>query len=123
MKKLFRRMALQHLIPQYLIFDGLGFGWAFYFIWQHQVILAVGSVIVFPLIGTLLVLKKDVEAYADTPCGRFALSHLGLWSIIFHIPGFAVLVYGFWIHSGFYMLLAISLILLGHLRDKNTKIH
>ena len=121
MKKLFRRIALQHLIPQYLIFDTLGFGWAFYFIWQHQIILAVGSVIILPLIGSLLVRKKDEEAYANTPGGRFALSHLGLWSIIFHIPGYAVLVYGFWIHSGFYILLAVSLILLGHLRDKTTE--
>ena len=99
MKKLFRRIALQHIVPQYMIFDGLGFGWAFYFIWQHQLILAVGSVIILPLIGTLLVLKKDVEVYADTPWGRFALSHLGLWSIIFHIPGYIILVYSFWIHS------------------------
>jgi len=121
MKRLFRKIALQHLIPQYMIFDGLGFMWALYFVWQHQVILAVGFVIVLPLIGTLLVWKIDEEAYAETPWGRFALSHLSLWSIVFHIPGYAVLVYSFWIHSGLYMLLAISLILLGHLRDKEYK--
>jgi len=123
MKKLFRKIALQHLIPQYLIFDGLGFVWALYFVWLHQVILAVVSLTVFWTIAQLLVLKKDEEAYANTPLGRFALSHLAPWSAIFHILGYAVLVYSFWIHSGFYILLAISLILLGHLRDKNTKIH
>ena len=118
MRKLFRKIALQHAIPEYLIFDGLGFGWAFYFIWQHQIILAVGFVIVLPLIGTLLVRKKDEEVYAGTPFGRFLLSHGAPWSIVFHILGYAVLIYGFWIHSGFYILLAISLIALGHLRDK-----
>ena len=84
MKKLFRKIALQHLIPQYLIFDVLGFVWALYFVWLHQVILAVVSLTVLWTIGTLLVLKKDEEAYADTPCGRFVLSHLAPWSAIFH---------------------------------------
>ena len=121
MKKILRKIALQHLIPQYLIFDSLGFVWALYFVWQHQVILAVVSLAVFWTIGTLLVWKIDEEAYAETPWGRFALSHLGLWSIIFHIPGYAVLVYGFWVHSGFYIVLAISLILLGHLKDDYGK--
>ena len=121
MKKLFSKIALQHAIPQYLIFDGLGFVWAFYFIWQHQLILALVSVIVLPLIGTLLVLKKNEEAYANTPLGRFALSHLAPWSFVFHFLGYAVLVYSFWVHSGFYILLAGSFILLGHLYDKTTK--
>lgn len=118
MKKLFRKIALQHTIPQYLIFDTLGFGWAFYFVWQHQLSLALSSVIVLPLIGTLLVLKKNEEAYADTPFGRFMLTHLTPWSIVSHFLGYTILVYSFWIHSGFYVLLAVSLILLGHLRDK-----
>ena len=120
MKKLFRKIALQHAIPQYLIFDGLGSVWALYFVWQHQVILALVSLVVLGSIAQLLVLKKNEEAYAKTPLGRFALSHLASWSIIFHIPGYAVLIYSFWIHSGFFILLAISLILLGHLQDKNT---
>jgi len=121
MKKLFRKMLLQHAIPQYLIFDGLGFVWALYFVWQNQVILAVGSVIVGSLIGTLLVRKIDEEEYAESPLGRFALGHLAPWSAVFHILGYAILVYSFWIHSGFYILLATSLILLGHLKDKTTR--
>jgi len=121
MKKILRKIALQHLIPQYLIFDGLGFGWAFYFVWQHQVILALASVIVLPLIGTFLVRKENKEAYAKTMLGKFALSHLAPWSIIFHVLGYAVLIYSLWIHSGFYIFLAISFILLGHLRDKTTR--
>ena len=120
MKKLFRKIALQHAIPQYLIFDGLGFVWALYFVWQHQLISALASVIVLTSIATLLVLKKNEEAYAKTPLGRYALSHLAPWSVVFHILGYAVLVYSFWVHSGFFILLAISLILLGHLRDKTT---
>ena len=122
MKKLFRKIALQHAIPEYGIFDGLATLWASYFVWQHQVILAVGSVIVFPLIGTLLVSKKNEETYAKTLLGRFALSHLAPWSTVFHILGYSVLVYSFWIHSGFYIFLAISLILLGHLRDKPARV-
>ena len=118
MKKLFRKITLQHAILEYGIFDLLASMWLAYFIWQHQVVLAVASVIVFPLIGTFLVRKKNEEAYAKTLLGRFALSHLAPWSAVFHIFGYAVLIYGFWIHSGFYILLAISLILLGHLRDK-----
>ncbi len=99
MKRLFRRIALQHTIPEYLIFDGLGFGWAGYFVWQHQLIWALASVIVLPLIGTLLVLKKDEEEYAETPLGRFALSHLAPWSVVFHILGYAVLIYSLWMHK------------------------
>jgi len=122
MKRLFRKIALQHAIPQYLIFDGLGGVWALYFVWQHQVIFALASVIVLTLIGTLLVRKTNEEAYADTPLGRLMLNHFTLWSIIFHIFGYTLLIYAFWIHSGFYILLAGSLILLGHLRDENTKL-
>ena len=120
MQKLFRKVALQHTIPQYLIFDGLGSVWALYFVWQHQVILALVSLVVLGSVAQLLVLKKNEEAYADTPLGRFALSHLAPWSITFHILGYAVLIYSFWIHSGFYILLASSLILLGHLRDEDV---
>ena len=126
MKRLFRKIALQHAIPQYLIFDGLGFIWALYFVWQHQIILALFSLIGFWSLASLVVRKKNEEAYADTPLGRFMLSHFAplqrAWSIFFHILGYAVLVYGFWIHSGFYILLAGSLILLGHLRDKSVRI-
>jgi len=122
MKKLFRKVALKHAIPKYFIFEGLGFVWALYFVWQHQVILALASLMVLWLIAQLLVLKKDEEAYADTLLGRFMLSHFapfqGAWSIFFHLLGYAVLIYAFWMHSGFYILLAGSLILLGHLRDK-----
>jgi len=121
MKRLFRKIVLQHTILQYLIFDGLGFVWSLYFIWQHQVLLALASLIALWTIGTLLVQKKDEEAYADTPLGRLMLTHLSLWSGVFHILGYAVLVYGFWIHSGFYILLASSFILLGHLRDKTAR--
>jgi len=122
MKKLFRKMLLQHAFPQYLIVSGLGSVWAIYFVWQHQIILALVSTIVFShIVPTLLVLKKNEEAYADTFLGRFALSHLGLWSGVFHILGYSVLVYGFWLHSGFYILVAGSLILLGHLRDKTLR--
>ena len=121
MKKLFRKILLQHAIPQYLIFDGLGSVWALYFVWQHQVILALVSLVVLGSVAQLLVLKKNEEAYADTFLGRLMLSHLAPWSIVFHTLGYAVFGYGFWIHSGFYILLAGSLILLGHFRDKTLR--
>ncbi|MCH8049619.1 hypothetical protein IH979_02815 [Patescibacteria group bacterium] len=123
MKRLFRKIALQHTIPQYLIFDGLGFIWASYFVWQHQLILALVVLIVSWLLASFVVRKKNEEAYAKTPFGRLMLSHLAPWSLAFHIPGYIVLIYSFWVHSGFYILLAISLILLGHLRNKTKRTH
>jgi len=118
MKRLFRKIVLQHTILRYLVFDGLGFIWFLYFLWLNEVLAALVSLVVFWTIASMLVSHIDEEKNAATSAGKFALGHLAPWSAVWHALGYAVGIYGVWIHSGFYILVGFSLILLGHLLDK-----
>jgi uncharacterized membrane protein YesL len=66
-------------------------------------------------LGLVVTMGMNEEQLAQTTLGRILLLHLHPLNLLLQVGGFSVLLYGFWVHSGLYIIFAISLILLGHM--------
>jgi hypothetical protein len=59
--------------------------------------------------------KTDEEQLAQTTFGKLLLLHLHPANVIVQAIGFGILLCSAWIHSGMYIALGVSMILLGHM--------
>jgi hypothetical protein len=111
----FERTMVRQGHPRRIIVGIIGFSWVLYFLWTHNwpwaTAVAIGGVV----LGRVVTIGMHEEQLAQTTLGRILLLHLHPVNILLQISGFAVLLYAFWIHSSLYILVAVSLILLGHM--------
>ena len=103
----------QHAHPVTSIFHVMGFMWAIYLLWQGNWILALIFVMVLPAIGGIYgILDERGKKIPLTPFRKVMIGHARPLSILFQIPGYALLIYGLLNHSTIYILLSISSFLL-----------
>ncbi len=106
-----------HAHPTKLVLESIGLLWSLYFIWIHQIPLAIIFGLGIPLLGSILVWNTNTKKLAKTILGKLFLSHAKPFSLTFHILGYMVGVYGLWSHSLILIIVSVSLILFGHLKD------
>lgn len=100
--------------PKHIIVAAVGGMWGLYFLWFHNWIWALATVLVSAVLGRILTRGMKEESLAQTTLGGIMLLHLHPLNLLVQVAGFALLVYGVWIHSTIYIMAAASLILLGH---------
>ena len=101
--------------PKRIIVGIVGFLWFVYFLWQHDWTWALAVAVLSVVMGRLLTSGTKDESLAPTLLGKIMLLHLHPMNLSVQIAGFAVLLYGIWFHSTIYIMLATSIVLLGHM--------
>lgn len=110
-----KRMIIRRGHPKYMIMDIVGFLWFVYFLWQHNWMWALAVVVWSGILGGLSTAKTNERTLAQTLLGKIMLLHLHPVNLTVQLAGFVVLFYGIWIHSIVYLMIAVSLVFLGHM--------
>ena|ERR1700674_79285 len=110
-----QRAIVRHGHPRRIIVGVVSLIWVLYFLWVHNWTWAAVALAVGLALGRLVTLGMQEEQLAQTTLGKILLLHLHPMNVLLQSIGFAVLLCSFWIHSAMYMLLAISVILIGHM--------
>jgi hypothetical protein len=111
----FERSVVRSGHPRRIIVGVISLMWVLYSLWSHIWVWAVVALVVGVAFGLLVTAGMNVDELAQTMLGRILLLHLHPINVALQTFGFAVLLYSFWMHSAVLMLLAISVILLGHM--------
>lgn len=109
MKTTIRRYILSHTHPAKFVAEILGLAWGSYFLWQHHWPTAlIGSMALF-LISTVALWGEDMEYVASSALGRFSLAYATVPGFILYNLSALPLVYGLWVHSVFFIVIAAIL--------------
>jgi hypothetical protein len=111
----FERSVVRSGHPRRIIIGAITLMWVLYSLWIHVWAWAVVALIVGVAFGLLATAGMNVEELGQTILGKILLLHLHPVNVALQACGFAVLLYAFWVHSAVLMLLAISVILVGHM--------
>jgi hypothetical protein len=109
------RMVIRRGHPKHIIVGIVGFLWFVYFLWQHDWTWALAVAVLSVVMGRLLTSGTKDESLAPTLLGKIMLLHLHPMNLSVQMAGFAVLFYGIWFHSTIYIMVATSIVLLGHM--------
>lgn len=101
--------------PSGIILRVVGAVWGLYFLWIHNWIWTVATIFICELGGLLLSPRMDEEGLSRTTLGKITLLHLHPVNLLMQLAGGGFLIYGVWTHSMIYIMVAASMILLGHL--------
>ena len=111
----FERSVVRSGHPRRIIVGVITLMWVLYSLWFHFWAWAVVALIVGLAFGVLATAGMNVEELGQTILGKILLLHLHPVNVALQTFGFAVLLYSFWVHSAVSMLLAISVIMVGHM--------
>lgn len=100
--------------PRQIILHMVGGIWTVYFLWQHEWMWALGCFAVSELISETLSTQTGAETLAQTTLGKLMLLHANPMNFLIQSLGGVLLVYCIWMHSLTGIMIASSLILLGH---------
>lgn len=109
------RMVIRRGHPKHIIVGIVGFLWFAYFLWQHDWKWALSTAVLSAVVGRLATSGTKDETLASTLLGRIMLLHLHPMNFSVQIAGFALLFYGIWFHSTVYIMVATSIVMLGHM--------
>lgn len=108
------KTVLRRVHPKSILLDVVGITWFTYFLWNHEVVLAIATVITSRALAFLAVAKPNYSALAQTVWGKLGLLHLHPANLLVQTAGAAITVAGLWTHSTLAILAGISVIVLGH---------
>ena len=100
--------------PRQIILHLVGGIWTVYFLWQHNWMWALGCFALSELTSEMLSTETGAEMLSQTTLGKILLLHANPLNFFVQAIGGALLVYTLWLHSLPGIMIAISLILLGH---------
>lgn len=109
------RIVIRRGHPKHIIVGIVGFLWFVYFLWQHDWKWALSTAVLSAVVGRLATSGTKDETLASTLLGRIMLLHLHPMNFSVQIAGFALLFYGIWFHSTVYIMVATSIVMLGHM--------
>ena len=109
------RIIVRNGHPRRIILGLITLMWALYFLWFHNWLGAGLALIIGVPLSRVAAWGMHEEDLAQTTFGKILLLHLHPVNLIVQSMGFAVLFCSVWIHSGRYIALGVSLILLGHM--------
>ena len=111
----FKRYFIKRFHPRSIFVDVAASIWFTYFFWYHDWKSAIAVIVIARILGVLLTMKVDSEAFAETYLGKLALLHLNVANMVTQLLGVVVALYGLWQHSAEYILAGVSVIFLGHI--------
>jgi hypothetical protein len=112
---LLERAAVRHGHPRHIIVAYLSFAWLIYFLWVHNWLAGSIAVCAGIILGRILTLNVQEEVLGGTTLGKIMLLHLHPLNLSLQLAGLATLVYGVWFHSGMWIMLAMTVIMIGHM--------
>lgn len=101
--------------PRRIIVQTVGWLWAGYFLWLHNWIWAVGALLLSMIVGIIVAPVGSPDNLAQTTIGKLALLHLHPANVSVQSIGLLLMIYGLWMHAEVMLMLAFSVIMLGHL--------
>ncbi len=101
--------------PKDIIVAVVGAIWGFYFLWIHNRIGALATVLLSAVVARILTHGMREENLAATTLGKIMLLHLHPMNLVVQIAGFGVLLYSIWTHSAILIMAGVSIIQFGHL--------
>jgi hypothetical protein len=101
--------------PKNVIVAVVGAIWGLYFLWIHDWIWALATVVLSAAVARFLTYGIREENLAQTTLGKIMLLHLHPMNLIVQTAGFGLLIYSIWTHSAILVMAAVSIILFGHL--------
>lgn len=108
------RMIVRRGHPKHIIVGSVAFLWVVYFLWQHNWIWAAAVCCIERGSGQAVHVWDKEEPLARTLLGKIMLLHLHAVNLTLQMAGFALLLYGVWVHSTLYIIAATSMVFLGH---------
>ena len=109
------RMIVRRGHSKHIIVGIVALLWVVYFLWQHNWIWAAAVVVFSTVLGRLSTSGTKEETLAQTLLGKIMLLHLHPVNLTLQMAGFALLLYGIWMHSTPYIMAATSMVFLGHM--------
>lgn len=109
------RAAVRHGHPRHLIVAYLSFAWLIYFLWMHNWVAGLAAVAIGVILGRVFTWNVREESLAHTTLGKIMLLHLHPMNLPVQLLGFVPLIYGLWFHSGMWILVAMTVIMFGHM--------
>jgi hypothetical protein len=109
------RIIMRNGHPRRIIVGVITLIWMLYFLWFHNWMGTAVALIVGVPLSRIATPGMHEEQLAQTTFGKILLLHLHPANVILQSMGFAVLLCSVWIHSGLYITLGVSVILLGHM--------
>jgi hypothetical protein len=110
----FERLILKRFHPISLFFDAVGIIWVTYFLWLNIWQSALAVIVIERIIASIIVWQVDPKAMASTTLGKLGLLHLHPINLGIQLIGTIVTVWAIWTHTTIFILLGLSVILLGH---------
>ena len=105
----FEKLILRRFHPISLLFETSGLIWVTYFLWQNNWQYALGAILATRLLSSSIVWRIDLQAL-----GRLGLLHLNPFNMGIQIVGTLLTIWALWDHSKVFILLGVSIIILGH---------
>jgi len=113
-----QRMVLLHAHPANFVLHLLGLMWGSFFIWNHRLWYALLCLIGLSFLGYILAWRDrsylQVTSSSLNLFQKLLLYHYEIPNLILHLLGFGLFFYGTWIHRAWVILMAFSLLLIGH---------
>lgn len=100
--------------PRQIILHLVGGIWTVYFLWQHEWLWALGCFALAELSSELLATETGAEMLSQTTLGKLMLFHANPVNFWVQAAGGVLFAYSIWMHSLTGIMVAASLILLGH---------
>ncbi len=110
-----QRYVLYQFHPRSLFIDSVGLIWFVYWLWHHDWVLALCTLVAARLIAYLSVANINLNLFAETILGRIARLHLNPFNFVNQVIGSVVLLISIWQHSIEGILIGFSIILIGHI--------
>ncbi len=114
----FREKQLYHQIHPAKLFTDWSTGFiALYFLWQHNLVVALIIMFVPAIAVSLLMVRYlDLEKYKQSPFGRYVRVYMTRFIEIVRLAGYLVMALGAWYHVFWLIPLGVGIALLGWLR-------
>jgi hypothetical protein len=117
--KLKEKYLYHQIHPLKLLTDNAaGFG-SLYFLWRHQLGLALVVMLVPPPLASFLVMRYvNLEPYRQSALGKYIARSMSHAMEAVRLAGMAVMALGAWHHSLWIILAGTAMVLFGWLRGK-----
>jgi hypothetical protein len=113
--KYLEKVVVRRGHPRNVIVGLVGFLWVVFLVWRHEWAWALVVVFVSAILGRAATIGTHEESLGQTLLGKMALLHLHPMNVVVQLAGFGVLLYALWMHELMFILVGISLVLLGHM--------
>ena len=110
----FERLVIRRAHPRSLFINAAGALWLFYYLAQHDWMMALLMLVAFRVAAYASVWNVDPNALAQTTLGKIALLHLHPLNLVVQTAGLIPMLYGVWQHSVELILVGLTFVFLGH---------